>query len=258
MASEAPIFPQDLKKTYGLMAVVPTESRMIDKGPEGTVFSFPILALVELLLGLGSTLVVILLSILRNAPLEELANPAVTTNPAKAPWYFVGLQEMLEHMHPTLAGVIIPTILVMFLVVLPYLDQDRALAGIWFASPRGRRIAAATALYTAIAIPALIVLDNAFNLREALRGIAPDVVAQWLVPAVVLALIVAAPAVVLRLAARRTAVPASRRELLLALFTVMLVSAIALTVSGLLFRGPGFRLYWPWAMPGGYNPLDGL
>jgi hypothetical protein len=45
---------------------------------------------------------------------------------------------------------------------------------------------------------------------------------------------------------------------MLALFTIMLISAVLLTLSGFLFRGPGFKLYWPWQMPGGYNPWDGL
>jgi hypothetical protein len=51
---------------------------------------------------------------------------------------------------------------------------------------------------------------------------------------------------------------ANVRELMLALFTIMLISAIVFTVSGFLFRGPGFKLYWPWQMPDGYNPWDGL
>jgi len=246
------IFPQSQSKTYGLMAVVKAETRMAEKGPDDTVFAFPVVALLELLLTLGTTLAVLLLSLLRDAPLEELANPAVTTNPAKAPWYFVGLQEMLEHMHPTLAGIIIPSLLVAFLVALPYLDNDPRGAGRWFTSPRGRRIAGLTGLYTLVVMPALIALDNAFNVREALRGVAPDFVAQWMIPAAVLALVVALPVLVL---ARARPTP---REVMLTLFTVMLVSAFVFTLSGFLFRGPGFRLYWPWQMPDGYNPLDTL
>ena len=245
-------FPQSPNKTYGLMAVVKAETHMAEKGPDDTVFAFPVVALLELLLTLGTTLAVLVLSLVRDAPLEELANPAVTTNPAKAPWYFVGLQEMLEHMHPTLAGIIIPGLLVAFLVALPYLDNNPRGAGRWFTSPRGRRIAGLTALYTLVAMPALIVLDNAFNVREALRGVAPDFVSQWIVPAAVLALVVALPMLVL-LRSRPTP-----RETMLTLFTVMLVSAFVLTVSGFFFRGPGFRLYWPWQMPDGYNPLDSL
>jgi len=259
MASDGAIFPTDPSKTYGLMAAVSAETRMTDKGPEGTVFSFPRLALLELLLGLGTALAVLLLSLARNAPLEELANPAVTTNPAKAPWYFVGLQELLEHMHPTLAGVIIPSLLVGFLVVLPYLDHDGRGAGLWFSSRRGQRIVGWTALYASIVIPGLIALDNAYSVREALRGVAPEVVAQWLVPSGVLGLVVCAPIVVLRLRSRGShASRPATREYVLALFTVMMVSAAILTLSGFLFRGPGFQLYWPWQMPNGYSPLDGL
>ncbi|HEX9767529.1 MAG TPA: hypothetical protein VGA50_00025 [Kiloniellales bacterium] len=259
MVGKEEIFSQEPGKTYGLMAVVPAETRMADKGPEGTIFSFPLLALLELLLTLGTGLAVLLLSLARNAPLEELANPSVTTNPAKAPWYFVGLQEMLEHMHPTLAGVIIPTLLVGFLVILPYLDNDPTRAGLWFTSRRGRRVVGWTALYALIVMPALIGLDNAYNVREALRGVAPDIVAQWLVPAGVLALVVCVPVVVLRLSSGRGETSgATTREYVLALFTVMIVSSVVLTLSGFLFRGPGFRLYWPWLMPDGYNPLDSL
>jgi len=53
-------------------------------------------------------------------------------------------------------------------------------------------------------------------------------------------------------------IKAHRREMMLALFTIILVAAVVLTVSGFLFRGPGFKLYWPWEMPEGYNPWDDL
>ena len=171
---------------------------------------------------------------------------------AKAPWYFVGLQELLEHMHPLVAGVIVPTVLVLFLIAVPYLDNSREDAGRWFTSFRGRKITAWAALYTLIVMPLLIVLDNTFNLRESLRGVTPDVVSQIVLPALILAVLVVLPLAVLW-RSRPTA-----REVMLCLFTVMIVSAVVFTLSGFLFRGPGFKLYWPWAMPGGYNPLSGL
>lgn len=256
MATQAPvtdeIFPKHTNKTYALVELVRGESPMVGKGPDDTVFAFPVVLLWEIILLLGVTLAIFLFSLLKQAPLEEIANPLVTTDPAKAPWYFVGLQELLEHMHPTLAGVIIPTVLVLFLVALPYIDASRAQAGIWFSSARGKRIAIWTALYTLVVMPGYIALDNAFSLRELLRHVAPQWVAQGLLPAAIIAVLVALPALVLW---RQRA---STRELMLALFTVMLVSAFVFTVSGFLFRGPGFKLYWPWQMPGGYNPWDGL
>ncbi|HET7088009.1 MAG TPA: hypothetical protein VFL17_05115 [Anaerolineae bacterium] len=256
MATQTPvtdeIFPKGTGKTYALVEVVRGEGLMVDKGPEGTVFSFPIVLLWEILLLLGVTFAIFLFSLFKQAPLEEIANPLVTTDPAKAPWYFVGLQELLEHMHPTLAGVIIPTILVVFLIALPYLDHSQTNVGVWFHSMRGKRIVLWTALYTLVAMSAYILLDNAFSLRELLRDAAPQWLAQGLLPAAIIGFIVMLPALAL------WRLKASTREFMLALFTVMLVAAIVFTVSGFLFRGPGFKLYWPWQMPDGYNPWDGL
>ena len=255
MATQTPvtdeIFPKDSRKTYALAELMRSDGPMVGKGPEATAFSFPALLLWEIVLALGVTLAIFLFSLLKQAPLEEIANPLVTTDPAKAPWYFVGLQELLEHMHPTLAGVIIPALLVLFLLALPYIDHSRANVGVWFASARGKRIVAWTALYTLIVMPGYIALDNAFSLRALLRGIVPLWVAQGLLPGAIITLLVSLPA----LAGWRLA--ANTRELMLALFTVMFVSAVVFTVSGFLFRGPGFKLYWPWDMPF-YNPWDGL
>ena len=256
MATQTPvtdeIFPKHTGKTYALVELMRGESPMVGKGPDDTLFAFPIVLLWEIMLLLGVTFALFLFSLVKQAPLEEIANPLVTTDPAKAPWYFVGLQELLEHMHPTLAGVIIPTILILFLVTLPYVDHSRAGVGVWFASARGKRIVGWTTLYTLIAMLAYIVLDNTFSLRELLRDVAQQWVVQGLLPAMIIGAIVALPTLAL------WRLKANLREVMLALFTVMFVSAVVLTVSGFLFRGPGFKLYWPWEMPDGYNPWDGL
>jgi hypothetical protein len=249
---EDQIFPRDPRKSYGLVAMMDRSSPQVDKGPEDTLFSFPVVLLWEVVLLLGITLTIFLFSLIKQAPLEEIANPQVTTDPAKAPWYFVGLQELLEHMHPTLAGVIIPGIIVGFLIVLPYLDPSRSGVGRWFGSRRGLRITLLTALYTVIVMAAYIALDNAFSLRELLRDLTPQWVAQGLLPAAILALLVVIPVVVLL-----TFRP-SRSEVILVLFTMLMVSAFVYTLSGFLFRGPGFKLFLPWSMPDGYNPWDGL
>src|SRR3989304_6853235 len=133
------IFPKESGKTYALVEMMRGSTPQVDKGPEDTVFSFPIILYLEIILVLGVSLGLFLFSLIKQAPLDELANPMVTTDPAKAPWYFVGLQELLEHMHPTLAGVAIPTLLVGFLVALPYFDRSRLGVGTWFASPPGGR-----------------------------------------------------------------------------------------------------------------------
>lgn len=251
-AQQEEIFPRDHSKSYALVGLMDRSAPQAGHGPEDTVFSFPVVLLWELVLLLGVTLLIFLFSLIKQAPLEAIANPMVTTDPAKAPWYFVGLQELLEHMHPTLAGVIIPGLLIAFLVFLPYLSPSRQGIGRWFRSVRGRRIALATAFYTLLVMPAAILLDNAFSLRELLRGSVPQWISQGLIPGLILATLVILPLLVL------LRLRADRDELILALFTIMLVSAAVFTLSGFFFRGPGFKLYLPWQMPGGYNPLDGL
>jgi hypothetical protein len=241
------------KKTYSLVELVHRAPAMlIDHGPEDTVFAFPVVALIELLLTLGVTLALLLMSLSVNAPLEEIANPNQTTDPAKAPWYFMGLQEMLEHGHPTLMAVIFPTIMVLFVLVIPYIDNSRQGAGRWFTDQRGKRIALYTALYALVIMPVYILLDSAFPPRELLRGVLPDLVAQALIPGVIMAIILFLPLYLL------SRYKPTAREVVIVLFTMLFVSAIVFTVSGFLFRGPGFKLYLPWDMPGGYNPFNNL
>lgn len=246
------IFPKDSGKTYALVELMRGKGPMVGKGPEDTLFAFPVVLLLETILFLGVTLGIFIFSLLKQAPLDEIANPLITTDPAKAPWYFVGLQELLEHMHPVVAGVLLPTILIGFLIVIPYIDTSKVGAGVWFTSSRGKRIVKFTAVYTLVVMPAYIVFDNIFPVRELLRESTAQWVAQGLVPGGMLILLAILPPLFLALK------KADRREVLLAFFTVMIFSAMIFTVSGFLFRGPGFKLYWPWEMPNGYNPWNEL
>lgn len=88
------------------------------------VMVWPELVLRELLAILAVVFAINIISILFNAPLEEIANPGKTPNPAKAPWYFVGLQELLVYFDPWIAGVTIPGIIILGLMAIPYLDPN--------------------------------------------------------------------------------------------------------------------------------------
>lgn len=92
---------------------------------------WPNLLFRELLATLAFVVALTVLSLLVNAPLEEPADPAHTPNPAKAPWYFVGLQELLVYFDPWLAGAAIPLLLVIGLAVIPYLDPGRDDVGVY-------------------------------------------------------------------------------------------------------------------------------
>jgi menaquinol-cytochrome c reductase cytochrome b/c subunit len=250
---EKEAFSKSSKKTYSLVELVHrSPSMLVDHGPDNTVFAFPVVALIEALLVLGVTLVLLAMSLGINAPLEEIANPNQTTDPAKAPWYFMGLQEMLEHGHPTLMAVAMPTLMVLFVVAIPYIDNNREGAGRWFTSKRGKRLTLFTAIYALLVMPAFILMDNFFPPRELLRGVVPDLVAQALIPGAIMAVIVGLPLLVLM-----RSKPTSR-EVVLVLFTMLFVSAVVFTLTGFLFRGPGFKLFLPWDMPGGYNPFNNL
>jgi quinol-cytochrome oxidoreductase complex cytochrome b subunit len=86
----------------------------------------------ELSKGLLILAIVMGMSLLFNAPLEEMANPSVTPNPAKAPWFFLHLQEMLSWGPPFWWAVVVPSIVIIFLMLIPYLDRGRAGTGVWF------------------------------------------------------------------------------------------------------------------------------
>ncbi len=88
------------------------------------VHTWPYLMRMEFLAAIIVTVILMVWSITLNAPLEELSNPNLTMNPAKAPWYFLGLQEMLVYFDPWLAGVVFPTLIIGGLIVIPYIDAN--------------------------------------------------------------------------------------------------------------------------------------
>ncbi len=89
---------------------------------EDRVHVWPFLVRNEFLCALICMVLITIWSIVINAPLEEPANPANTPNPSKAPWYFLGLQEMLVYFDPWMAGVVLPTLIIVGLMVIPYID----------------------------------------------------------------------------------------------------------------------------------------
>ena len=93
-------------------------------GLPAKVFAWPGLLRIESLVALAAIIILCVWSITIDAPLEEPANPAITPNPAKAPWYFLGLQELLVYFDPWIAGVVIPGLCVVGLMAIPYLDVN--------------------------------------------------------------------------------------------------------------------------------------
>ncbi|HEY3211032.1 MAG TPA: menaquinol-cytochrome c reductase cytochrome b subunit [Actinomycetota bacterium] len=110
---------------HRLLALVPPEGiQRVEREQGDRINVFPHLLIEEfisLLVVLGFLTV---FSTFVNAPLRELANPNLTPNPSKAPWYFLGLQELLRYFHPMIAGVIFPTLILVGLGAIPYVDRN--------------------------------------------------------------------------------------------------------------------------------------
>jgi quinol-cytochrome oxidoreductase complex cytochrome b subunit len=150
VAEAGGVFPASTK-TYGLMALTTRPRASVEaRDPDDEVFAWPHLLYRELLVALGVIVALHAASLLFNAPLEEIADPTRTPNPAKAPWYFLGLQELV-HYSARIGGVVIPTLLVVLLIALPYFDRRPAGSGRWFAPER--RLA--NTIFTAIVVVAV-------------------------------------------------------------------------------------------------------
>jgi menaquinol-cytochrome c reductase cytochrome b/c subunit len=110
---------------HRLLALVPPEGvQRVEREQGDRVNTFPHLLIEELLSLIIVTAALIVFSTFVNAPLRELANPNLTPNPSKAPWYFLGLQELLRYFHPMVAGVLVPTLFFVLLFIVPYADRN--------------------------------------------------------------------------------------------------------------------------------------
>lgn len=111
-------------KPYRLLALVKQDAVVrVQKEPDDTVLTWPHLLSIEFFAAAMIGLFLIFMGVFINAPLEELANGNVTPVVAKAPWYFVGLQELLAYFHPTVAGVLAPTVILVGAALIPFVDR---------------------------------------------------------------------------------------------------------------------------------------
>lgn len=121
------------------------------------VLSWPHLVIRHAVVAGATMLVVLVISLLVDAPLKEMANPNLTPPVAKAPWYFAGLQELLAYVHPMIAGVVAPFTVVVFLACIPYLDRSRG----W--RLRDRKVISILFIVVMIAAVVLTVIGSFFR-----------------------------------------------------------------------------------------------
>jgi len=173
-------------------------------------------------------IVLVVISLLFNAPLEGIADPSHTPNPAKAPWYFLGLQEMLHYFPPVVAGVLVPTLVVIGLIVIPYFNINVEAEGL-FVKDRARRLPIFYAVAAGLSI-FLIIFDVYVALAPTLIVVAFMLVAAQSAGG--------SPSRFRRYLAAR---PLSFWIMSWFLFELMVLTAV-----GTFFRGPGWSWVWPW------------
>src|SRR6478752_9803915 len=115
-------------RPYRLLALVKQDAVVrVQKEPDDTVMTWPHLLTIEFMAGAMMSVFLLLMGLFINAPLEDLANGNVTPAVAKAPWYFLGLQELLNYFHPVVSGVMVPTFVLVGAALIPYVDRRNIL-----------------------------------------------------------------------------------------------------------------------------------
>ncbi|MEK6797588.1 MAG: cytochrome b N-terminal domain-containing protein [Planctomycetota bacterium] len=226
-------------KTYGLMGVMRGTTPAVNREMRNTMPTWPNVMYVVAAASMITVLLMTVLGVLYDAPLTEMANPAVPENPAKAPWYFLGLQELVSY-SAFMGGVGIPAIVVLGLALVPYLDREREDIGLWFSGRKGRRVALGSlVLSTAAVIGMLAFTVNYGWLRNwAATAEVPQIVITLFNPGTVFVALFAIWSIVVVKWTNSTRMGA------IALFTCFLVGFVILTYFATVHRGPNWNFYW--------------
>lgn len=200
-----------------------------ERGPK--LMTYPHLLIREAIVFEVLIVVMVLIALFWDAPLEQLANPLLTPNPAKAPWYFLGLQELLHFFPPFVAGILIPTLVLLALIVIPYFHINVEGKPLW-----GEHASKRLGIILGVLVALLILLA---------------VVDAWtiIVPTVLVAALLLvsyqSKATGGWMAVLRT------KPLSWWVMTWFIATAVCLTVVGTFFRGPGWSWVWPWGTHAG-------
>jgi hypothetical protein len=253
-------------------------SRPAPRRREEEVLVWPDLLFVEFIAALIFTIGILVLSFAANAPLLDEANPDRTPNPSKAPWYFLNLQELLVHMHPALAGVVVPTVWLILLAIMPYWDRSNEGQGVWFGTPGAVKLTVVWMFLGALLTLLLILWDAGkleFLPAEIRTNRAIQTEINWpewttdipylpfeirilndrfqhldfpaflVEQAIPLFWMVGVP-IGLLVAFWKAGWIHTRRDAMVALFSGFVGAMAVLTLIGTSFRGQGLELLWPW------------
>jgi quinol-cytochrome oxidoreductase complex cytochrome b subunit len=208
------------------------------------VTTIPHLVHREFIFAVAWIAIILVFSMLVPAPLEGIANPDISPNPAKAPWYFMGLQELLLHFHPLVGAIVLPGLTILAIFLLPFFDINLASVGVYFRSQRGRSLTVLGMGFALIAAPLWVVLDEYILNWTTWLPNWDALISNGLIPLAVILL----PLILLdEWMYKKFHTDTEERVLFIATF--IFTAFIVLTIIGIFFRGPGMSLYWPWAIP---------
>jgi hypothetical protein len=190
----------------------------------------------EVYVALILLLAIFVFSMFIDAPLLEKAKPAISPNPSKAPWYFMGFQELLMHVHPTFGSLIIPLLVLAFFIYIPYMKLNDINVGVWFNSNRGRYVALQSAAISAVyTFFFSIINDSVFNFSIRLKSW-PAIISTGFLPSLIYILPIAAYFVYLK----RKGL--NKTEMIIAAVSMILSAYLILMFTGYFLRGEGMQL----------------
>ena len=234
-----------VRKSGGLVIPRSPQEAPEDRGP--AVAAIPNLIVRELVVAAVLVAALMVVSVAFDAPLEAKANPGLSPNPTKAPWYFAGIQELLLHFHPLFAVLVIPIIIFLTVLLLPYWRFESDSSGVWFCSDRGRKMALVAAMAALIVTPLCILADEYLIDFATWLPSLPAVISNGLIPAVL-----ALSSITGFYWLMKKKFGATNNEAIQSVFILLLVAFIILTLTCIWFRGSGMALMWPWEVS---NPI---
>jgi Cytochrome b(C-terminal)/b6/petD len=226
-------FSSDAKKEPRRVVFVTkkTSAKVVgERGPQ--LMTFPHLLIREAIAFQVLVIAMVIVALFWDAPLEQLANPLLTPNPAKAPWYFLGLQELLHFFPPFVAGILIPTLVVIALIVIPYFNVNIEGRALWAYHP-GEHLR--NILIVVLVLLGLLAAFHAWTI---------------FVPTALLATLLLI-SYTGKQAEKGWLRPLGSKPLSWWIMTWFIVVAICLTAVGTFFRGPGWSWVWPWGTHAG-------
>jgi len=201
------------------------------------VATHPHLTYKEAFVALIIILALLLFSIFVDAPLLDKAKPTVSPNPSKAPWYFMGFQELLMHVHPVFGSFIIPLAVTIFFIAIPFLKYSELKPGVWFHSPKGKKITITSAIFSDIFTFVFVIInDTVFDFSNRLADW-PSIISTGFLPT--LLYLIPASGFILFVSKRYQA---NCLELIMGIVSIILSAYITMTLTGSLLRGEGMQL----------------